>query len=54
VQGCLAAVNGMLADDDPRGWEATDRAREGIAGTADGREGVRSFLEKRKPVWTGR
>jgi enoyl-CoA hydratase/carnithine racemase len=53
VQGCLAAVNGMLADGDPRGWEATDQAREGIAGTADGREGVRSFLEKRKPVWTG-
>ena len=30
------------------------RANAGIRGTADFREGIMSFLEKRKPVWTGR
>jgi len=25
-----------------------------LSGTADTREGVRAFLEKRPPVWTGR
>jgi methylglutaconyl-CoA hydratase len=34
--------------------EAALRENAAIRGTADFREGISSFLEKRKPVWTGR
>lgn len=54
VQACLAAVNGRVADEHDRGWELTEQAKSAIFGTADADEGVRSFLEKRPPVWTGR
>jgi len=33
---------------------AAVRENAGIRSTADFREGISSFLEKRKPVWTGR
>jgi methylglutaconyl-CoA hydratase len=34
--------------------EAAIRENAGVRSTADFREGISSFLEKRKPVWTGR
>jgi enoyl-CoA hydratase/carnithine racemase len=54
VQSCLAAVNTLAGTDDELGWEQTDAALTAAASSADAREGVRSFLEKRPPVWTGR
>ena len=54
VQSCLAAVNEIIAADDALGWEETDQALRAAAGSADAREGVAAFLEKRPPVWTGR
>ncbi|MGD9700997.1 MAG: enoyl-CoA hydratase-related protein [Acidimicrobiia bacterium] len=51
VQACLAAVNAQLAERAELGWVATDRAKAAIAGSEDALEGVRSFLEKRSPVW---
>ena len=36
------------------GWEVTQAAMASLSGTADTQEGVRAFLEKRPPVWTGR
>jgi enoyl-CoA hydratase/carnithine racemase len=54
VQSCLAAVNILAGTDDELGWEQTDAALTAAASSADAREGVRSFLEKRRPVWTGR
>jgi enoyl-CoA hydratase len=54
VQACLAALNSLEADSDARGWEATDTAKGVIAGSADSREGIAAFLEKRPPVWAGR
>jgi enoyl-CoA hydratase len=54
VQACLSAVNELLAADDAQGWAATRQAMASLAGTNDSGEGVRAFLEKRQPVWTGR
>lgn len=54
VQSCLAAVNALAGADDQHGWEQTDTALTAASSSADAREGVRSFLEKRPPVWTGR
>jgi enoyl-CoA hydratase/carnithine racemase len=54
VQSCLAAVNTLAGADDELGWEQTDAALTAASSSADAREGVRSFLEKRPPVWTGR
>ncbi len=54
VQACLAAVNDIVASDDELGWEHTQRALTTAAHSADAREGVAAFLEKRPPVWRGR
>jgi len=54
VQACLLAVNAVTAADDELGWQETGGALAAAAGSADAREGVTSFLEKRPPVWSGR
>lgn len=54
VQSCLAAVNTLAGADDELGWEQTGSALAAASSSGDAREGVRSFLEKRPPVWTGR
>jgi enoyl-CoA hydratase len=51
VRATLAAINEMVTADEERGWAATRRAVEAVEGTADQREGVAAFLERRTPVW---
>jgi enoyl-CoA hydratase/carnithine racemase len=54
LQACVEAVGAIVGEGDERGWLATRDAMAGLAGTADMQEGVRAFLDKRAPVWTGR
>jgi enoyl-CoA hydratase len=54
VQACVEAVGAVVGEGDERGWLATTLATSRISGSADSQEGVRAFLEKREPIWTGR
>ncbi|MBW8825226.1 MAG: enoyl-CoA hydratase/isomerase family protein [Acidobacteria bacterium] len=54
VQACVEAIGAIVGDGDALGWDATKTAIGRLSGTADTEEGVRAFLEKRPPVWTGR
>jgi enoyl-CoA hydratase/carnithine racemase len=53
VQACMEAMNGRTAIDDAAGWTATAAAATRVRDSEDGREGVRAFLEKRAPAWSG-
>jgi enoyl-CoA hydratase/carnithine racemase len=54
VQQTLQAIDAVLSGDDDEGWSATARGVAEVMASDDMREGVRAFLEKREPRWTGR
>jgi enoyl-CoA hydratase/carnithine racemase len=53
VRASMAALEDVVAAGDAAGWAATATAVDRVRASADAEEGVRSFLEKRPPVWTG-
>ena len=54
VRETMRILDGLVADDDARGWELTAVAEQAIYGADDTREGVTAFFERREPRWTGR
>jgi enoyl-CoA hydratase len=53
VRASMAALEQVTAADDEEGWAATAAAVERARASADAREGVQAFPEKRPPVWSG-
>ncbi|WP_433868746.1 enoyl-CoA hydratase-related protein [Saccharopolyspora sp. CA-218241] len=54
VRASLAAMRRWAAASEAEGWRATEEAIAAVHDTADQREGVQAFLEKRPPRWSGR
>jgi enoyl-CoA hydratase/carnithine racemase len=54
VRESLAIVNGELNGDEAGDWERSHAAHARLIQTADMREGVSAFFERRSPIWQGR
>ena len=54
VRASRTAIEEAVASDDELGWAATERAVATVRASADSREGVAAFAEKRAPRWQGR
>lgn len=54
VRATMRALDTVVEQQDGLGWAATREAWEAAVASEDGREGVRAFLERRPPRWTGR
>ena len=54
VQQSLRVVDALTSATDEEGWALTTDARRVIGASADSKEGVAAFFERRSPRWTGR
>lgn len=54
VQETLRAVREIAGAADERNWALSDEVNQRVLASADRHEGVRAFLEKRPPQWSGR
>jgi enoyl-CoA hydratase len=48
----LDSLSGVVTDEEL--WEQSHHAMEEMLASEDGKEGPRAFIEKRRPVWSGR
>ncbi len=48
----LSSLSGVATDEEL--WEQSNHAMEEMLASEDGKEGPRAFIEKRRPVWSGR
>jgi enoyl-CoA hydratase len=53
VQQSLRALDRYVSSLDDFAWRLTDEATTKVTGSADMREGVNAFFERRDPEWTG-
>lgn len=53
VRESLAIVNEAIAGDETLSWQRSDQAHSRLTQTRDFAEGIRAFLEKRSPKWSG-
>jgi enoyl-CoA hydratase len=53
LRAMKASVRRCLGDAYNAAHEDIDEMRKAVLSSRDGKEGVRAFLEKRKPVWSG-
>jgi enoyl-CoA hydratase/carnithine racemase len=54
VRESLAIARDALRIDEAEAWERSAAAMSRVRGTADAKEGVQAFVEKRPAEWTGR
>ncbi len=54
VRESLAIARDALRMDDEQGWERSAAAMSRVRGTADAKEGVQAFVDKRPAQWSGR
>lgn len=50
----LGVVNHVVAGDEDELWKRSDAAHERLLGSADVREGIAAFFERRQPNWQAR
>jgi len=53
LRAMKASIRRCLSDTYNAAHDDIDEMRKAVLGSRDGKEGVRAFLEKRKPVWSG-
>jgi enoyl-CoA hydratase/carnithine racemase len=53
LRAIKASIRRCLSDTYNAAHEDLDQMRKAVLSSHDGKEGVRAFLEKRRPVWTG-
>jgi enoyl-CoA hydratase len=53
VRESLAVINGSIDATDALAWQLSSEAAARVRASADSREGIEAFLDKRAPVWPG-
>jgi enoyl-CoA hydratase/carnithine racemase len=54
VRAALGTAHREVSPDETASWEHSDNAHSALLKTADLREGIDAFFERRPPVWTAR
>ena len=54
MRAALGTARREVAPDETASWEHSDRAHAELLKTADVREGIDAFFERRPPAWKGR